>query len=395
MDSIYLDYASTTPIDPQVLEAMLPYLKDKLGNPGSLHSFGQKTLAAIDFARQQIAKTITANHREIIFTSSATEANNLVLKGVLKNFFRNRKDCKIIPKIIISSIEHPSILETAKDIEKDGSANIVYLPVDKDGVVDLKVLEKELDENTILVSVMWVNNEIGSVQPISKISEIISKFKKSLPLPLTPYPLFHTDASQAFNLFDLNVSKSGVDIMTLSSHKIYGPLGSSCLFIRNTTYGILSPIITGGDQEYGLRAGTENVASIVGFSKAAEISHQNYKNEHKRLADISDYFYKSLKKELPKIESNSPIEEENLWSPHILNLFVPYNDNLIVALDIAKIAASSGSACSQRVEKPSHVLKSIGFNDDRIKHSVRFSFGRFATKEDIDEATKRIIMKFL
>ncbi|KKS83019.1 MAG: Cysteine desulfurase NifS [Candidatus Wolfebacteria bacterium GW2011_GWC1_43_10] len=397
MESIYLDYASTTPVDPRVLEAMMPCLeKDRggFGNPNSLHFFGQKALVILDEARTKIAKTVFANYRDIVFTSSATEANNLVIRGSVKSYFRNRKTCSAIPKIIISSAEHPSVMETVRDLAGDGAVKAVFLPVDKKGVVDLDFFKKELDENTILVSVMWVNNETGSVQPISDIAKIISDFRTNHQPPTANYyPLFHTDAAQAPCFFDLNVLKSGVDLMTLSSHKIYGPKGSACLYLSNklptTNCQLLSPIITGGGQEYGLRSGTENIPAIAGFGLAAETAASERETEFGRTKKLSLYFFEKIKEKLPLVEINGDLENR---SPHILNLFVPYKENLVVALDLAGVAASSGSACSQRIAKSSHVLSAMGFNEERIKQSVRFSFGKFTTKEEIDTAIERIIM---
>jgi cysteine desulfurase len=395
MNNIYLDYAATTPVDPEVADKIKPFFDykiDDFGNPSSLHYFGQRAKRALDFAREKIAKTITANHREIVFTSSATEANNLILRGILKSFFKKQKGCGKIPKFIISSIEHPSVLETVKTLENDGAVEVVYLPVNSTGIVDLSVLEKELDDRTLLVSVMWVNNEIGTVQPIEKLSTLLEIFKKENSNKLTaPYPLFHTDAVQAFNLFDLSTLKSGADLMTLSSHKIYGPKGAGLLYIKGgaDVTNFIEPIITGGGQEYGLRSGTENVPAVVGFACAAEKSYKSHKKEHERLEKLSRIFFDVLKKEIPEIELN------NSWNnraPHILNIYFPHHENLGIALDLIGISASAGSACAQRHERPSYVLEQMGLGVDRIKQSIRFSFGRFTSEKDINEACRRIIM---
>lgn len=389
MKLIYLDYAATTPLDPEVSKSMNGIAGD-FGNPGSLHSFGQKAKTLLDWSRQNLAKTIAANHREIIFASSATEANNLILRGVLKSFFKNQKNCRIIPKIITSSTEHPSVLETVKVLESEGAIEAVYLPVNPNGIVDLTALEKSLDEKTILVSVMWVNNETGALQPIEKISTLVKIFKKENEGKLiSSYPLLHTDAVQAFNLFDLNVIRSGVELMTLSSHKMYGPKGAACAYIKEEAKDMITPIITGGGQEYGLRSGTENVSAIFGFSKAAEIVQASRKKEFLRLEKISKIFLEKIKTAIPGVEINGSWANR---SPQILNLWFPRHKNIGIALDMAGIAASSGSACSQRYEKPSYVLKQTGFDDDRVKESIRFSFGRFTDEKEIDEAASRIIM---
>lgn len=392
MKPIYLDYAATTPVDKKVFDSMTPFIEqgENFGNPSSLHSFGQKATAAIDNARITLAKTITANHREIIFTSGATEANNLIVRGVLKSFFKNQKKCSVIPRMVISAIEHPSVIETVRALEKDGAIEAVYLPVNGAGIVDLSILDKSLNERTILVSVMWVNNETGAVQPIEDVAKIIELFKKENGSRFgSAYPLFHSDAVQAFNCFDLNVIKSGVDLMTLSSHKIYGPKGAGASYIKNGVESVIEPITTGGDQEYGLRPGTENVPAIVGFASAAGIAHNVYKAEFERLKKLSEKFFEKIKKEFPEVEINGSMDNR---SPHIINLYFPGRENLGLALDIAGVAASAGSACAQRYEKPSHVLSAMAMDAARIKGSIRFSFGRLTTLKDIDDAVGRIII---
>ena len=296
---IYLDYAATTPVDPAVLRAMRPYFSEKFGNAGSLHSFGQEAISALDVARETIAASIGADFREIIFAGSATEANNLAIRGVVDKLkIINSKLQK--PRIIVSAIEHESILETARDLEKKG-VDVVYLPVSKTGIVDLKKLATSLNKNTVLVSVMYANNEIGTVQPIKKIAEVIREFKKDHPI------LFHTDASQAFQFLDCSVAELGVDLMTISSHKIYGPKGAGALYIKGSnkksTANDLSliPQITGGGQEFGARSGTENIPAIVGFAKAAKLIARSRQVENKRIAELRDRIVARNKK---KISSN-------------------------------------------------------------------------------------------
>lgn len=394
MKKIYFDYAATTPVDKEVLKAMAPYFSEKFGNPGSLHSFGQEAMKAIDESREKIAKTIGAEFRQIIFTSSATEANNLALCGVVKKFRIQNLEFKksLNPRIIVSSIEHESILETCRDLEKEG-IEVIYLPIDKQGLVDLEKLKNSLNERTILVSIMYANNEIGTIQPIAEIAKIIKNFKGD-----KTYPLFHADAVQAFQFLDCDVSKLGVDLMTLSGHKIYGPKGIGLLYsrIKNAELRMqnLSPIITGGGQEFGLRSGTENVPTIVGFAKAVELAVKNRKKETKRIGELADYFWQELK----KIYSSAQING-NLWTsdvhrlPNILSIYFPNQraDNLLIKLDLTGIAVSSGAACSARAMKPSYVLKAIGLAEQKNKSSLRFSFGKFTTKKEIDEVIK--IMK--
>lgn len=430
-ERIYLDYAASTPVDLAVLKAMTPYFTEKFGNPGSLHSFGQEAMSAADKARETIAKIINADFRNVIFTGSATEANNLALRGVLKaaESRRSKFDNISKPKMIISGIEHESILDTARNLEKEG-VEVVYLPVDKNGIVSLKELEKALDERTILVSVMYVNNEIGSVQPIAEIAKIIRNFRNSKHEARNPkqiqnsknkiqnhlsdfgfgdsdlrsgYPLLHTDAAQAFNYFDCNAEKLGVDMMTLSSQKIYGPKGIGALFVRNQESGIrnngtertavihnskfLIPIITGGGQEFGLRSGTENVPAIVGFGKAVELAEKDRRKNSKEVKSLKDEFWRGLKKIYPMAEINGRND-----APHILNIYFPteFAGDLLVKLDLAGIAVSAGSACSARAYAPSPVLQALGLSQERVRGSLRFSFGKPCEIGEIKEVLKRI-----
>src|SRR3989344_763097 len=381
---IYLDYAASTPVDREVLQTMEPYFSVKFGNPGSLHSFGQEAITAVDKSREKIAQSINADFREIIFTGSATEANNLMLRGIVEAFSVERlafsqKNKTLNPKpytlnshIIVSAIEHESILETVRDIEKRGVARVSIIPVNKNGIVDLKKLKKELNERTILLSVMYANNEIVTIQPIAEIAKIIEEYriqnikyrknkdkKSSLcskSYILNPiYPLLHTDAVQTFQFLDCDVQKLGVDLMTLSAHKIYGPKGIGVLYVRSLrpTPHILHPIITGGGQEFGLRSGTENVPAIVGFAKAVELAVKNREKETKRIAELTNYFWKELKKIYPKAKLNGIMN--NSFLPNILNIYFPNQNaqDLLTKLDLNGITVSSGSACSTRSTQPS------------------------------------------
>lgn len=425
---IYLDYAASTPVDKRVLEAMKPYFNEKYGNPGSLHSFGQEAVAAIDLARETIAGAIGAKFEEIVFTGSATEANNLALRGTVKaarfflrgagDSFKNqarenvgsfRSGADEPPKIIVSAIEHESVLETAHDLEKEG-VEVVVLPVSSDGFVDLEKLKAALDERTVLVSVMYANNEIGTIQPIAEIAEIIKNHK----LKNKNYPLFHTDAVQAFQYLNCNVDKLGVDLMTLSAHKIYGPKGIGALYVRNNELGIMNygneepvihnskfiiqPLVTGGGQEFGLRSGTENVPSIVGFAKAVALAAGLREKEARRISNLRHYFWRELKKIYPTAEANGIMNKKTIIHnssfilPNILNVYFPAQkaEDLLVKFDQAGIAVSSGSACRTRSAKPSHVLQALGLKMERVKSSIRFSLGRFVSKEEIEETLRRI-----
>ena len=423
-----MDYAATTPMDMKVKKAMAPYFSAPpaggFGNPGSLHFFGQKAMTAVDESREKIAKAINADFREIIFTGSATEANNLALRGIVKKF--KIKDLRFkIPRIIVSAIEHDSILETCRDLERE-EIEIIYLPVNKQGIIDLKKLKESLNERTVLVSIMCANNEIGIVQNIAGISKIIKDFKKEN--FFSKYPLFHTDAVQAFQFLDCDVNKLGVDLMTLSAHKIYGPKGIGTLYINSKLqtpnykqilnsknkiqnkktkiwdlgFGIwdlpvVKPLTTGGGQEFGLRSGTENVAAIAGFAKAVELVSNSRELENKRVRQLTDYFWRELKKLSPKAEINGLKDLRFMIYdlrklPNILNVYFPNQNSqdLLIKLDLNGIAVSSGSACSARATKPSHVLKAIGLSDKKIKSSLRFSLGKFTTKEEINRALKII-----
>ncbi|MBI2048890.1 MAG: cysteine desulfurase [Candidatus Liptonbacteria bacterium] len=431
MNRIYLDYAASTPVDRRVLEAMTPYFSEKFGNPGSLHSFGQEAIAAVDESREKITKSIGADFREIIFTGSATEANNTALRGVVgsvKCQVSSVKDKS--PRIIVSSIEHESVLETARDLEKDG-VEVVYLPVDRNGVVNLKKIEESLNDCTVLVSVMYANNEIGTIQPISKISEIIRNFREKLEtrneklgvgsssslISHLSHPLLHTDAAQAFQFLDCDVNKLGVDLMTLSAHKIYGPKGVGALYvrqkleIRNEKLGIgsssslishISSLTSGGGQEFGLRSGTENVPSIVGFAKAVELVSNSRELENKRIAGLRDYFWQELKKICADAEVNGScgsragyISPTTYYLPNILNVYFPnyLADELLTKFNLAGLAVSSGSACRSRAVESSYVIGALGYDKERAKNSIRFSFGRPTTKEELDRALEIIRMK--
>ncbi len=393
MKKIYLDYAATTPVDKKVVKAMTPYFSLKYGNPSSLHSLGQEAVGAVDSAREAVSRVIGADFEDVIFTGSATEANNLVFRGTIRQYWRNffeengNKDEKILPHIISTSIEHESVLETLKDIESRGAAEVTILPVNRSGLVEIKTLEKELRLETILVSVMYANNEMGSIQPIAEILKVIKKFNHDV--------LFHTDAVQAFQYLDCNVNELGVDFLTLSSHKIYGPKGIGALFARGKN---ISPLITGGGQEFNLRSGTENVPLIVGFAKTLELADSLRQSERKRVGELRNYFWTELKKIYPKAEINPEgvalgynLGQPN-YLPNILNVYFPdfRAMELLVKFDTAGVAVSAGSACSARSVKLSHVLRALGLPEERVKSSLRFSLGRFTTDKEIKRALKRI-----
>jgi cysteine desulfurase len=409
---VYLDYAASTPVAPAVLKAMEPYFSKQFGNPGSIHYFGQKAQAAVSQARQLIAQAIKAKFSEIVFTGSATEANNLALRGVVRAFFQGLADPSFpggtFPKqqaqrkdpskfeqrarLIVSAIEHESILETARDLEKSG-VEVVYLPVSREGLVDLNFLQRSLTPTTVLVSVIYASNEIGVIEPIKTISRLIKDFRGH-----NPYPLFHTDAVQAFQFLDCDVQNLGVDLLTLSAQKIYGPKGVGALYIRGLethSRGVLKikAIITGGGQEYGLRSGTENVPAIVGFGKAVELIQKNKPQEAERIRKLRDYFWDKLRAVYPKLEINGPALSSNLRLPNNLNIYFPgYSaQDLLIKFDLNGLAVSAGSACASRSTKISPVITALNLGRDRAQSSLRLSLGRPTSKKEIDIALKRII----
>jgi cysteine desulfurase len=384
MKRIYLDHAASTPVDPEVLGAMEPYFTRQFGNPGSLHSFGQESIAAMDRSRETVARLLGTGFRNVIFTGSATEANNLALRGAVKKLGASQKTQV---RVIVSSVEHESVLETARDLAKSG-AEAVFAPVDMHGRIDLKNIKENLTEKTAIVSVMYAQNEIGSVQPIVEIGKAIRAFRGA-----KPYPLFHTDAAQAFQFLDCSADELGVDLMTLSSHKIYGPKGIGALYVRDEI--MIAPTMTGGGQEFGLRSGTENVPLAVGFAKAAELAAAVRAREAQRVGELRDRLWKGLKDIFPKVELNGPADAA-LRLPNILNVCFPAHDaqDLLTKFDLGGLAVSAGSACRSRAAGASYVIEALGLGRDRARSSIRFSLGRPTGKEEIDGALRVITKLF-
>lgn len=367
---IYLDNAASTQIHADVLEAMMPYLKEQYGNPSSIHRFGRLANKAVEKARKQIAMLINADPSEILFTSGGTESNNTALYGIAK---KNHPS-----QIITSSIEHDAILEPCKKLANDGF-DIIYLPVDNQGVVNLPVLKNSLSDNTCLVSIMFANNEIGTIEPIAKIAQICNE--RNI--------LFHTDAVQAVGKIPINVKKLGIDLLSISSHKINGPKGIGALYIRK---GIdIDPIILGGGQENGLRSGTENVANIVGFGKACELAHLHLSDNVSYMKKLCDILITKTLKEIPAVTLNGHVENRLPNNAHFTFLGISGED-LIIKLDEHGIAASTGSACSIHRQKASHVLQAMGFSYEQITGSLRLTIGLFNNLEQIDE-TVNILKK--
>lgn len=367
---IYLDYAATTPVDPEVVKAMLPFFSKKFGNTMSLNSFGQEAKVILEVSREKVADLIKAKSTEIIFTSSATESNNLVLKGIaLANKNRGRH-------IIISPIEHPCIMESAKWLEKQGF-KISKLKVDKYGLVSLEELKKLIKKDTILVSIMHANNEIGTIEPIREIGAICRKAKV----------LFHTDAAQSFGKIPIDVNKMNIDLLTASSHKMYGPKGVACLFVREGVK--IQPLLHGGGHESSLRSSTVNVAGIVGFAKACQISKSKMKKESKRLSKLRDELILGITKRVKHCYLNGHPKKR---LPNNVNLSFSFieGESLVMKIDLLGIAASTGSACSSAKLKTSHVLSAISVKPYLINGSLRLSLGRWTKKSDIDYVLKML-----
>ena len=364
---VYMDYAATTPVDPRVFKVMRPYFSKKFGNTMSLHSFGREAKKALEDSREKIAKAINANPSEIIFTSGATESNNLALKGIA---FANKKKGK---HLIVSSIEHHCVLDSARWLEKQGF-EITYLKVDKHGLVDLAELEDSIREDTILVSIMHANNEIGTIEPIKEIGKICRE--KGV--------YFHTDAAQSFGKIPIDVKKMNVDLLTASSHKIYGPKGVGFLFIREGVE--IEPLLHGGGHEFGLRSSTVNVAGIVGFAEAAEIARKEMKREAERLTKLR----RKLERGVLKIKNSHLNGHPIKRLPNISNFWFDFieGEALVMYLDQKGIAASTGSACSSESLEPSHVLLAIGLKPHQAQGSLRLSIGRFTTKKEVDYVLK-------
>lgn len=370
---IYLDHQATTPVDPKVLEAMLPYFSEAFGNAASRsHAFGWRAEAAVENARENIALLIGATAKEIIFTSGATESNNLALIGVAEMYKEKGNH------IITTPIEHKAVLDTCKHLESLGY-EISYLPVDRFGRVNPDDVYKAITEKTLLISVMHGNNEIGTVQPIKEIGKIAKE--KGV--------LFHVDAVQTVGKIPFHVEEFGVDLVSLSAHKIYGPKGVGALYVRRKKPRVrLSPIIHGGGHERGMRSGTLNVPAIVGFGKAAQLCLELMPTEGPRLKKLQEKMHKLISEKLKDVYLNGHPEHR---IPNNLNLSFAYVEGESLIMAIKELAVSSGSACTSASLEPSYVLKAIGVGEDLAHTSIRFGMGRFNTEEEIDFACNRVV----
>ncbi len=364
MKRIYMDHNATTPLREEVLEAMLPYLRDEFGNASSLHAYGIRARRAVEAAREQVAAALGAHPREIIFTGCGTEADNQAIKGVA---FANRERGN---HIITSRIEHKAVLETCEYMEKHGF-RVTYLPVDEYGVVHPEDVAQAITEHTVLVSVMFANNEVGTIQPIAEIAQICRQRGV----------YFHTDAVQAVGKLPVNVEQLGVDLLSLSAHKFYGPKGVGALYVRKGVK--IEPLLHGGHQEWGLRAATENVAGIVGLGKAIELRLAEMEAEAQRLTALRERLYNGIVAQIDHVYLNGHPTQR---LPGTLSVYFDYieGEAIILGLDLEGVAVSSGSACTSATLEPSHVLLAMGVHPATAQGSLRFSLGRGNTEEDID-----------
>jgi len=366
---IYLDNAASTAVHPDVIKEMMPYFDVQYGNPSSIHQFGRKAKNAIQKARKQVAALIDAEPDEILFTSGGTESNNTIFYGIK---FQGAKF--ELSHIITSSIEHDAVLEPIREFEKNG-CQVTYLPVDEHGIVNSDDITNSITPQTVMVSIMFANNEVGTIQPIKEISKICNKYQ----IPL------HTDAVQAAGKVPINVKELGVDALSISSHKINGPKGVGALFIKKGF--TVAPYLLGGGQENGMRSGTENVASIVGFGKACEIAKERLNKNISHFQALHSSMLSKIVKEIPHVKLNGHTEKRIFNNIHLTFLGVNGED-LIIKLDEHGIAASTGSACSVHTQKASHVLKAMGFNHEQITGSLRISFGYMNTLDEVKQAVE-------
>lgn len=370
---IYMDNHSTTPVDPRVVEAMMPYFTEKFGNAASRnHSFGFEAEKGIDEARQKIARLIHADPKEIIFTSGATESDNLALKGIME-MYREKGD-----HMITSVLEHRAILDTAKRLEKQG-VKVTYLPVESDGRVNPDEVRKAMTDKTILISIMLANNEIGTINPVAEIGRIAKERGV----------IFHCDATQGVGKIPVDVQTMGIDLMSFSAHKIYGPKGVGALYVRRKNPRVrLAPMVDGGGHERGMRSGTLPVPLIVGFGKACELCEQLMPEESKQLTALREKLKDGIMDNLEEVYLNGHPTER---LPNNVNISFAYVEGESVLMGLKEIALSSGSACTSATLEPSYVLRGLGVGSDLAHSSIRFGLGRFNTEEEVDYVTKRVL----
>ena len=369
---IYLDYQATTPMDPRVLEAMMPYFTHKFGNPHSRsHSYGWEAEEGVEKARGQVAKLIGADEKEVIFTSGATESNNLAIRGVAE-FYKDRKN-----HVVTTVTEHKCVLDTCRHLEQSGF-EVTYLPVQKNGLIDLDQLRNAITDKTVVVSIMAVNNEIGVIQPLEEIGKICREKKT----------FFHTDAAQAAGKIALDVEKMNIDLMSISGHKIYGPKGIGALYVRRKPRVRLVPLIVGGGQERGFRSGTLPTPLCVGLGEAAEICMKEMDSEAKRLKKLQERMLKGLNDKLTDIIVNGDLEHR---IPGNLNISFAYVEGESLMMGIKNLSVSSGSACTSASLEPSYVLRALGVEEEMAHTSLRIGLGRFTTEHEVDTAVDELV----
>ena len=370
---VYMDNHATTPMDPRVLEEMLPFFMEKFGNAASRnHSFGWAGEEGVETARERVAKLVGATPKEIIFTSGATESDNLAIKGVAEMYKEKGNH------IITAVTEHKAVLDTCKRLEKYGY-RVTYLPVQKDGLIDLEDLKRAMDDKTILVTIMWANNEIGVLQPVTEIGKLCRERGV----------IFHTDATQAIGKIPVDVNKNNIDVMSISAHKMYGPKGVGALYVRRKNPRVqISAIIDGGGHERGMRSGTLNVPGIVGLGKACAIASEEMAKESCKLAGLRNRLRDKIMGGLDEVYINGSWEHR---LPGNLNISFAYVEGESLLMGINDIAVSSGSACTSATLEPSYVLKALGAGDDLAHSSIRFGLGRFNTEDEVDYVTAKVI----
>ncbi|CAM6096133.1 unnamed protein product [Calypogeia fissa] len=373
---LYLDMQATSPVDPRVLDAMLPYFIDQYGNPHSrTHVYGWESEDGVEKARAQVSKLIGANEKEIIFTSGATESNNIAVKGVM-NFYKEKKK-----HVITTQTEHKCVLDSCRQLQQEGF-DVTYLPVKQDGLIDLEELKAAIRPDTGLISVMMVNNEIGVIQPISEIGEICRKNKI----------FFHTDAAQALGKIPINVDEMKIDLMSLSGHKIYGPKGVGAIYMRRRPRVRVMPQMNGGGQERGIRSGTVPTPLVVGFGTACEVAFQEMEHDKKRVEELAQRFLNGISSQVQGLVINGSMEHRYAGN---LNISFAYVEGESLLMGLKEVAVSSGSACTSASLEPSYVLRALGVEEDMAHTSIRFGFGRFTTKEEIDRAIELTVDRVL
>lgn len=371
MKSIYFDNAATTKLDEEVLQEMMPYLKENYGNASSIYKLGRESRKAVEDSREKISKVLNCKPNEIYFTAGGSESDNTAIKGIARAN-KNKGN-----HIITSKIEHPAVLETCKELEKEGF-EISYISVDENGMIDLEELKNSIKSNTILITIMFANNEIGTIQPIAEIGKIAKENNI----------YFHTDAVQAIGNVRIDVQELNIDSLSLSGHKFYGPKGIGALYVRTGVK--FEKYISGGHQERNKRAGTENVAGIVGMGKAIERAYDNLDAHNKKIKELRDYYVEQVKNKIPYIKINGDMEKRLPGNSNISFRFIE-GEGLLLNLDLKGICASSGSACTSGSLDPSHVLLAIGLPHEIAHGSLRISIGKYNTKEEIDYLVENLV----